>query len=232
MDMPRPNDQSTRMRCLVTAGPTIEPLDDVRRLTNFSTGRLGVELSNFLVDRGHHVRLLLGEQAIWSAEGTNAELVRFSSTADLQSQFERASSEEFRAIFHASAVSDFRFGRIWEVDENDERTELTAGKISSRAPSLLAELVPTPKLISQLRDWFPKSMIVGWKYEVDGNREDVLGKALAQVTENSTNLSVANGAAYGEGFGIIDARGTKTHLADRTQLFEALAKRLESDPTD
>ena len=36
------------MNCLVTAGPTFEPLDDVRRLTNFSTGRLGTELANFL----------------------------------------------------------------------------------------------------------------------------------------------------------------------------------------
>ena len=36
------------MRCIVTAGPTYEPLDEVRRLTNFSTGRLGIELANFL----------------------------------------------------------------------------------------------------------------------------------------------------------------------------------------
>jgi len=39
------------MNCIVTAGPTYEPLDDVRRLTNFSTGRLGTELANFLAAR-------------------------------------------------------------------------------------------------------------------------------------------------------------------------------------
>ena len=36
------------MNCIVTAGPTYEPMDNVRRLTNFSTGKLGTELANFL----------------------------------------------------------------------------------------------------------------------------------------------------------------------------------------
>ena len=51
------------MNCIVTAGPTFEPLDEVRRLTNFSTGRLGMELANFLAARGHKVVLLIGETA-------------------------------------------------------------------------------------------------------------------------------------------------------------------------
>ena len=51
------------MNCIVTAGPTFEPLDDVRRLTNFSTGKLGTELANFLTARGHKVTLLIGESA-------------------------------------------------------------------------------------------------------------------------------------------------------------------------
>ena len=51
------------MHCLVTAGPTYETMDNVRRLTNFSTGRLGTELANFLAESGHNVTLLIGEQA-------------------------------------------------------------------------------------------------------------------------------------------------------------------------
>ena len=45
------------MNFIVTAGPTYEELDNVRRLTNFSTGRLGSELVNFLVARGHQVEI-------------------------------------------------------------------------------------------------------------------------------------------------------------------------------
>ena len=53
-------DSIAHMKCIVTAGPTYEELDDVRRLTNFSTGTLGTELANYLVDHGHEVELLRG----------------------------------------------------------------------------------------------------------------------------------------------------------------------------
>ena len=55
------------MQCIVTAGPTFEPLDKVRRLTNFSTGRLGSELANFLAARGHET---------WAATGKADEAGR------------------------------------------------------------------------------------------------------------------------------------------------------------
>ena len=61
------------MNCIVTAGPTFEPLDDVRRLTNFSTGRLGTELANFLAARGHKVTLLIGETATYAGELPGAD---------------------------------------------------------------------------------------------------------------------------------------------------------------
>ncbi|SVB07858.1 uncharacterized protein METZ01_LOCUS160712, partial [marine metagenome] len=52
------------MHCLVTAGPTIEPIDEVRRLTNHSTGRLGCSLADALSHAGHRVTLLLSEVAL------------------------------------------------------------------------------------------------------------------------------------------------------------------------
>ena len=52
------------MRFLVTLGPTYESLDEVRRLTNFSTGTLGTELVNSLTEQGHSVTALRGYYAI------------------------------------------------------------------------------------------------------------------------------------------------------------------------
>jgi hypothetical protein len=52
---------SRPMRCIVTAGPTFEPLDQVRRLTNHSTGRLGSELTHYLAECGHELTLLIGQ---------------------------------------------------------------------------------------------------------------------------------------------------------------------------
>ena len=71
------------MNCIVTAGPTYEPLDDVRRLTNFSTGRLGTELANFLVARGHQVTLLISAQATYVGSPDLLESLLLSVLLDL-----------------------------------------------------------------------------------------------------------------------------------------------------
>ena len=51
------------MHCIVTAGPTYEPIDQVRRLTNHSTGQLGTGLAKRLAADGHEVTLLRGRAA-------------------------------------------------------------------------------------------------------------------------------------------------------------------------
>ena len=158
------------MKCVVTAGPTFELLDQARRLTNFSTGRLGTELANFLTARGHDVTLLLGEQSTHCGERNAANVIRFATTADLSAKREALAQQNCDAVFHAAAVSDFMFGKVWSRAASGELTEIKSGKFSTRQGNLLAELVPTPKIIASLRDWFPKAQIVGWKYELDGDR--------------------------------------------------------------
>src|SRR5947209_5225010 len=172
------------MNCIVTAGPTYEPLDEVRRLINFSTGRLGAELANYLVSRGHHVTLLLGQQATWGGELQAQELVTFGTTADLRARLQGLASKSTEAVFHAAAVSDFSFGKIWRGVPGGELEEIQAGKISSRLGPLLGELVPTPKIISELRGWFPRGWLVGWKYEMDGTQADALLEAERQMAES------------------------------------------------
>jgi hypothetical protein len=87
---------------------------------------------------------------------------------------------------------------------------------------LLAELVPTPKIIAELRGWFPKTTIVGWKFEADGRRADALRAARKQLADCATDACVANGPAYGKGFNLVTSHGKK-HLADTEKLFAALA---------
>jgi phosphopantothenoylcysteine synthetase/decarboxylase len=211
------------MRCVVTAGPTYEPLDGVRRLTNFSTGRLGTELAKFLIERGHEVKLLLGEMASFR-EATNAEI--FTTTSDLRERLQGMASKPPEAVFHAAAVNDFGFGRVWAGSEQGELKELKAGKYPTREGTLLAELLPTPKIIVQLRHWFPVARLVGWKYEVDGTREDVIKEAERQLAESLTDACVANGPAYGDGFCLVEGVGEFKDLGNRAMLFEALEKLL------
>src|SRR5581483_3117366 len=160
------------MNCIVTAGPTYEPLDDVRRLTNFSTGRLGTEFANFLTTRGHDVTLLLGEMATHTGERKAKTVARFTTTTDLRDKLKALAERPFDAVFHVAAVSDFAFGRI--LDAGTQKPIVSAKKISTRQGALLVELTPTPKIIANLRDWFLKAKLAGWKYEADGQRTEAI----------------------------------------------------------
>lgn len=212
------------MNCIVTAGPTIEPLDDVRRLTNFSTGRLGTELANFLAARGHKVILLLGEQATHAGARHAQRVESFSTTADLRARLKALAAKRADAIFHAAAVGDFSFGRIFAPDPANKLAEIKgAKKIPTRQGKLLVELLPTPKILAELRGWFPRTKIAGWKFEADGSRTEAVAAAKKQITDCATDLCVVNGPAYGEGFGLVTAKGA-THLADPPHLFAALEK--------
>ena len=212
------------MNCIVTAGPTFEPLDDVRRLTNFSTGRLGTELANFLAARGHRVTLLIGETATYAGQRRAQSVKMFSTTADLRAKLKAFSGKKVAAIFHAAAVGDFAFGEIFSEMKPGEFSALKASrKISTRQGALLVELVPTPKIIAELRGWFPKTKIIGWKFEADGKRADALRAAEKQLADCATDFCVANGPAYGKGFSLVSADGRK-HFLDAKKLFAALEK--------
>jgi phosphopantothenoylcysteine decarboxylase/phosphopantothenate--cysteine ligase len=210
------------MQCIVTAGPTYEPLDQVRRLTNFSTGRLGMELASFLSARGHETTLLIGQHATYRGERHARQVETFTTTANLRDRLQALASPAVAAVFHAAAVSDFGFGKIWRRSPQGELTELKGGKISTRQGTLLAELAPTPKIIAKLRDWFPTARLVGWKYVVEGGRAGVIRLAEQQVAECRTDACVANGPAYGVGFGLVRGGGEATHLPDRAALFALL----------
>lgn len=215
------------MNCIVTAGPTFEPLDEVRRLTNFSTGRLGTELANYLTAAGHRVTLLVGEAATWPGKRHVQHVAPFSSTRNLQDRLKALSRKRVDAVFHAAAVSDFAFGKILTRDATGRLHPVKGRKkIPTGGGPLLAELVPTPKIIAQMRRWFPKSRLVGWKFEADGRRLNAIQAARKQIASCSTDACVANGPAYGHGFGLVTGQGVR-HLKDQPALFAALAGLLQ-----
>jgi len=211
------------MNCIVTAGPTYEPLDDVRRLTNFSTGQLGTELANFLVARSHQVTLLISAQATHGGERQAQRIEVFTTTDSLREKLLALSAKKADAVFHAAAVSDFRFGRIQLQSPHGKLKEIKSKKIPTNAGTLLVELVPTRKIIADLRAWFPSAKLVGWKFEAEGRRPDAIRAAEQQLAQYLTDACVANGPAYGEGFGLI-TRSSRAHLADPPKLFDALEK--------
>jgi phosphopantothenoylcysteine synthetase/decarboxylase len=210
----------------VTAGPTYEPLDGARRITNFSTGQLGTELANYLTAHGHEVTLLIGQQATYCGERRAQHVEVFTTTADLSAKLEAKAGKSVGAVFHAAAVSDFSFGKVWSRGLSGKMSEIKSGKYSTREGTLLAELVPTKKIIASLRGWFPDARLTGWKYEVDGGQADVIQAAEKQIAECHLDLCVANGAAYGDGFGFLNKANCCTHVENKAALFEILERSL------
>ena len=218
------------MNCLVTAGPTYEPLDRVRRLTNFSTGGLGCRLAAHLTAAGHTVVLLVGEQATWPGSRTASTVEVFSTTDDLAARLQRHAAQGIDGVFHAAAVSDFAVGEVREERTDGPSSPVSAGKLPTSAGSYLVRLVPTRKLIGSFRSWFPRARLVGWKFEVDGDRTDVLAKAVQQLATNRTDACVANGPAYGPGFGLVTPPDSHEPLANEAALFHALDRFLVRPP--
>ncbi len=210
------------MYCVVTAGPTYEPLDEVRRLTNFSTGRLGAELAGALTLQGHAVTFLAGQLATFKGEVRARQIQWFTTTENLREQLRLLAKNPVDAVFHAAAVSDFRFGKVFRRSKEGELTETQSGKFSTREGALLAELLPTPKIIAELRSCFPTAWLCGWKYEVEGERENVIALAHRQMAECSTDACVTNGPAYGRGFGLVTRGGEPAHFSEPAALYKAL----------
>ena len=216
-----------RVHCVITAGPTYEPLDQVRRLTNFSTGSLGAQLSTYLSSKGIRVTLLTGYYVTYGGHMECDSRIPFTTTKDLGTKLHRLSSQPVDAIFHVAAVSYFAFGNIYEKSEQGDLDTVASGKISTRTGTLLAELVPTPKILSQLRQWFPQAFIAGWKYEVEGSHEQTTQKAMQQLTTCQTDLCVLNGPAIGAGFEIFAKNQPyPVSVTDRSSLFKHLWERL------
>jgi phosphopantothenate---cysteine ligase (CTP) len=215
------------MRIVVTSGPSYEPLDKVRRISNFSTGELGTLLAEGFAQAGHQVTCFRGAASTFSEPLWGVEVIPFATNDDLEAGLRQLPGrEQVNVLFHAAALCDFRVAEI--VNERNE--PVGREKIPSRDGALRLLLEPAPKLIASLRRMFPATIIVGWKYEMDGAMQNVLAKARAQMEEYLTDACVLNGSAYGRGFGIISRSGEQAHLADKAELCRFLIDWAERQP--
>jgi len=208
------------MRVVITGGPSSEPIDKVRVITNRSTGELAIALADCFGRAGHQVTLFLGQGAIFRQTGA----VAFERNEDLDAlleSVERPATVDL--VLHAAALSDFGVERV-----SEEGACTTASKITSAARSLELRLVPKPKLIGKLRRLFPSAFIVGWKLEFDGDRADTIAEAKKQIRENHTDACIVNGPAFGTGFGFCQIEGLTHSVATGQALAEFLLQFAES----
>ena len=214
------------MNVIVTCGPAFAPIDQVRRLTNFSTGRLGALLADHFAAQGWKTLCLRGETAS-APPPQRAPVIPFSTNENLAERLATlAQGEPVDAVFHAAALCDFQVGSIEGVALAEPK------KIPSRRDALRLTLTPAPKVLPRLRDWFPAAQLVGWKYELEGTRNDAFGRAWLQLTEARTDACVLNGAAYGDGFALCLPGGEIRACANPEALAEMLALWLSEKCSD
>jgi len=207
------------MKVIVTAGPSYEPIDEVRRLTNLSTGELGIKLSNQLAKAGFEVFCLRGISSTYFGALEKCHHQPFTTNHDLLDHLTRLSrAHEIIAVFHVAALCDFKVKQI--LDAEGRATD--APKIDSRSGSLTLILEPAPKVIGQMRTLFPHATLVGWKYELAGDRDAVLSKAWHQIRVSNTDACVANGRAFGRGFALCTPPDDIRDLQDKSEVAQFL----------
>lgn len=145
-------------KILVTAGGTSEPLDDVRVISNRSTGCTGSSIADHLYDMGFEVTLLLSRMG--QAPKRPVDVHRFETFEDLKTLMRKELSEnEVTTLIHLAAVSDYS---VEFVQANGQPVLST--KIPSGAKIQIG-LKPNPKLISMAKAWSKNKnlQLIGFK---------------------------------------------------------------------
>jgi phosphopantothenate---cysteine ligase (CTP) len=211
------------MKAIITCGPSYEPVDQVRRLTNLSTGALGVTLAERLSAAGWEVVCLKGTGATHPDPREVAHLEHFTTNDDLAARLERWSRlGSWTAVLHAAALCDYRVGLVEDLSGRVRRE----GKVPSEAGELVLRLVPARKVIGSLREWFSQAWLVGWKFEVEGDRQAAVDRGWRQLTVNRTDACVVNGPACGAGYVVCLRGGHQVAGGDRQALVGWLADEL------
>ncbi|TLZ80254.1 MAG: bifunctional phosphopantothenoylcysteine decarboxylase/phosphopantothenate--cysteine ligase CoaBC, partial [Methanobacteriota archaeon] len=162
------------MHVLVVTGATIEPIDDMRIVTNRSTGGTGIELAKVAFEHGAEVEMWLGRHE--TPVPTWLPYKSFATTADLAAMAEKVDAD---VCVVPAAVSDFT------------PAKKAKGKISSREGGLTLDLEPTPKILDRFRKGTRK-VLVGFKAEAGVTTAELKARAMALVKEADLDLVVAN----------------------------------------
>jgi len=207
------------VKILITCGPASEAIDSVRRVTNHSTGALGTQIAESFAAVGHDVLCLRGTAATAPPPPLPVVVQPFFGNSELQGLLQKE-AEKHDVVLHLAALADF-------VPYQVRNGEITfpagqTGKIRSDAADLAVYFRRAPKLISQLRLWFPYARIVGWKYEVEGPESAILDLGKRQIIQNNLDATVLNGPALGQNLIYLPANGAHRSFPNRQAFVDFL----------
>jgi phosphopantothenoylcysteine decarboxylase/phosphopantothenate--cysteine ligase len=163
-------------KVVVTAGPTRVWLDDIRFISNPSSGRTGIEIALEAFRRGADVTLILGPSDL-SVPSIGIKLMRVTTPDDIISAID--SLETIDIYLSAAAISDYQ-------------PKKQEGKIKSKQEKLTLTLAPTTKILDYVKKKFPKSTIVGFKAESNIDEKELRKSISKSLKEHDIPMVVGN----------------------------------------
>ena len=172
-----------KLNVVITSGGTREYIDDVRVMTNISSGRLGAKIASNFINHGHNVTYIQPFNAVNPGPGTYDIRIIKDTNSVLEVMEELVPKAD--VVIQAMAVSDFTF------DLNK------AMKVSSEDPEAFVEHIrttirKTPKIISKFRKWNPNAVLVGFKFTVGKSYAELEKIAIKLLEDNELDMVLAN----------------------------------------
>ncbi len=158
---------------LVTAGPTQEPLDPVRFISNRSSGKMGYALASVAAERGARVILISGPVQL--TEPPNVEMIRINTAVEMHDAVMQH-LKDATIIVKAAAVADYHVSRVPQH------------KLKKTAARMSIELDPTPDILAELGQKKGDRLLVGFAAETD----DLVESARRKLESKNCDMVVAN----------------------------------------
>ncbi len=165
-------------RVLVTAGPTREPLDPVRYLSNRSSGKMGYAIAEAARRRGAQVTLVSGPTSVIVPAGVDVQ--RVTTAAEMHAAVMRAAAEH-QIVIKAAAVADF--APVHVADRKIKKSE--------DSDTLVIELRKNPDILADVAKLTPRPFIVAFAAETDMVEQN----AREKLQRKGADLIVANDVA-------------------------------------
>jgi phosphopantothenoylcysteine decarboxylase/phosphopantothenate--cysteine ligase len=203
------------MRVLVTAGPTVEPIDPIKIITNRSSGKMGIALARTASMRGAKVTLIYGPGT--EIPPPNVNTIRVQTTREMKDAFDRELKKKPDIILCAAAPQDFVVDEVFKEKLRHDR-EVTL------------KLKPAPRLLEEVRERVPEAFVVGFKAEFGVSDEQLLNVARGKLEEHRLDMVVANDVSRaGAGFGadtneviILTPSGSKRIMDTKDRIARAI----------
>ncbi len=193
---------------IITAGGTSERIDNVRKITNSSSGKLGMLIADCLLKERNDILIyyVCSKNSLRPSDD-RVHVLEVEGTLDLKNTLEDLLlSNEINYFIHSMAVSDYmtdfvtNLSNIKEsitkssnIDEAFENIEAIKGnKISSYEDNLVIVLKPTPKIISIIKNLSQSTYLVGFKLLDGVSKLELINTAKKLRDKNRCDLVVAN----------------------------------------